>query len=123
MKVTIKVTAVKEEMTPERAEKTQKYAEGFAKSVRGQMADARKLNPRSRWGWCTVDVTATVQTEDGTVGEGRDSLGQCSYTSDLDFVLNSGYYEDMVATATAGAMAALRTAPGRAMGRLLASMA
>jgi len=42
------------------------------------------------WAWCAIRVTANWNN---LIGE--DYLGGCSYENERDFILNSGYYEDM----------------------------
>ena len=49
------------------------------------------------WAWCTAKVTARYLEL-----ESSEYLGCCSYLSEQDFRDNSGYFEDMVATARAG---------------------
>lgn len=108
-KIVIKLTTSEEDRTPERAEKNGAgpgfaYAPGFAIAVRGMQKQARKHTANSKWGWCTVDVTARILTTEGGLYEGRDSLGECSYESAEDFIANSMYYWDMVKTATEEAL-------------------
>ena len=79
----IELFAEPEDVSPEHVEEA---SEGFAAAVREVMGDA--VDP---WGWCTVIVRVT--TPDGV---GEDTLGECSYTSALDFIQNSGYFLDMV---------------------------
>jgi hypothetical protein len=94
-KVTITIEALAEDETPEHSERVTHSMEGYAKAVRENMKTAQ-----GRWGWCTVKVTATI----GTV-EGTDYLGNCSYKSSEDFILNSGYFGQMVDAAVGEAMA------------------
>ena len=115
MKTTITLLAVKEDRTPEKVEKSEKYAPGFAEAVRKQEKSAKELRKGSQWGWCTVELKVRVETEAGDVGEGTAYLGECSYTSDLDFMLNSGYYDDILKEATAEAMKNLKDAIDRRM--------
>jgi len=43
------------------------------------------------WAWCSVKVTATLGSF-----QGSDYLGCCSYASEEDFKASGGYYDDMV---------------------------
>lgn len=122
MKVMLKIRTAKEDITPERAEKLHGYAPGFAKSVRRQITLAKKLDPKSRWGWCTVDVVAIVEIE-GVRLEGRASLGGNSYTSELDFVKSSGYFDGMVKEAISEAIEQFNGAMAKAIGRSLQEFA
>lgn len=47
------------------------------------------------WSWCTIKVTLRWHDWEGT-----DYLGCCSYRSKADFIENSGYFPDMVKTAS-----------------------
>jgi len=69
--------------------------------VVGDFKDAVKAMQKKskRWGWCSVKVTASLPGVPDV--EGVDYLGACSYASRQDFIDNSGYYQDMVKTATA----------------------
>jgi len=87
----IEVFAETEDITPERSEKLHGFAPGFAKAVK----DVKK-RAKGKWGWCTAVVRVT--TKEGTAEE---SLGGCSYESDVDFIQNSGYFMDMVGTCLA----------------------
>lgn len=109
MKITVEVKAVPEIDSPEHAAKRNKYAPGFAEAVRKTIADAKKIDPKSKWGWCTVDLIVTVVSGDFRA-VGTASLGECSYTSALGFALTSGYFDDMHREALAGAMKQLRAA-------------
>jgi hypothetical protein len=96
--ITITFHAEKEEYSPEHGEKTQGYAKGFAEAVREQLKKSRT------WGWCTVRVDATAKF--GPPGNRREVtgsayLGECSYSSEEDFVLNSGYTQDKIEEALA----------------------
>lgn len=84
----IEVFAEADDITPERAEKLYGFAPGFAVAVREV-----KKRAKGKWGWCTAVVR--VKTDNG---EAEDSLGGCSYESDVDFIQNSGYFTDMVKT-------------------------
>jgi hypothetical protein len=49
-----------------------------------------QLNDGNEWAWCSVNVKAKWKGL-----EGNDYLGGCSYESEKDFIVNSGYYQDM----------------------------
>lgn len=50
------------------------------------------------WAWCTVEVVVTLGLMGDDFVSASDFLGCCSYKNEQDFIENSGYYEDMVAT-------------------------
>jgi len=52
-----------------------------------------RINEGDVWAWALVSVKGTYKGLEAT-----DYLGQCSYKDEQDFVENSGYYEDMVAS-------------------------
>lgn len=93
----IELIAEREDITPERAEKTQGLAPGFAKAV----AEVRR-NSKGLWGWCSVKLTVTFK-EGRKKLVGTAYLGQCSYKDEADFIANSGYFMDMVKEAIADA--------------------
>ena len=47
----------------------------------------------NEWAWCVAKVTAEFHGLTAT-----EYIGGCSYESSLDFIYNSGYYDDMVET-------------------------
>lgn len=96
MKIEIYLDALAEERTPEAAEKKERYAPGFADAVRGQIKKAKAIKPGSKWGWCTVKLTAMATPQDGVQAFEDAYLGECSYESADDFAKNSGYYPSMV---------------------------
>lgn len=53
-----------------------------------------QLNLGNPWAWCTILVTARFRGFQGT-----DCLGCCSYRSEAEFRLPSGYFGDMVGNA------------------------
>ena len=61
-----------------------------------------QLENGNEWAWCCVKVTASYKGQEGT-----DYLGHCSYSSQKDFIENSGYYEDMKNQAFADLIATL----------------
>jgi hypothetical protein len=122
MKITLKVRAAKEEVTPEKLEKIHEYSPGYAKKVREQVRAAKKIDPSSRWGWCIAEVVAVVEIE-GVKLKGRASMGGCSYTSELDFVKNSGYFDDMVKEAISQAFEQFSGAMAKALGQTLQQFA
>jgi hypothetical protein len=85
-KITITISTLEEDETPEQSERRTKSTPGYAKAVREVMKTAE-----GRWGWCTATVLAKVGTCVGTA-----YLGNCSYKSAEDFALNSGYLNQMV---------------------------
>ena len=72
-----------EDQTPEQAEKTLGFIEGFADSVHNNLDHSKK------WGWCNITVTAF----DGE-RVGKANLGGCSYKSLEDFI-QYGYFTDL----------------------------
>lgn len=89
-KITIKIEAFPEDITPEKAQQISGYAPDFAESVR----KAQKKS-EAPWGWCSVRVT--VKRKKGQrKGRGEAWLGQCSYQNEQDFIENSGYFYDLV---------------------------
>jgi hypothetical protein len=48
------------------------------------------LDNGNEWAWCSVRVVGTYKGI-----EEDDFLGGCSYESEKDFIVNSGYYDDM----------------------------
>lgn len=72
----------------------------------GQLADCmtkgkiKKLLEKAEsneWHWSAITVRAEYQDENGNEYEAEDYLGGCSYKSRIDFIKNSGYYDDMAA--------------------------
>lgn len=57
-----------------------------------------RLAQDDTWAWCNVTVIATWEDTDGTLYEGRDQLGACSYANEKDFKAD-GYFADMKARA------------------------
>jgi hypothetical protein len=55
-----------------------------------------KLENGNIWAWCTVKITCRYNGLEST-----EYLGCCSYEDEKDFIKNSGYYDDMVATCIA----------------------
>ena len=51
----------------------------------------------NEWHWCNVTVQVEYTDENGTEYTAETYLGGCSYKSRMDFVKNSGYYDDMLA--------------------------
>jgi len=86
----IEITAKPEDRTPEQSEKDS--VEGFADGVRDMQNKAE-----GNWGWCQVEVK--VATQGGFIAVGTSHLGECSYENELDFILNSGYFKDMISEA------------------------
>ena len=93
MKITILIRPTKEDTTPEQCEKTQGFTPGYAKRVREVIKAAKKIDRKSIWGWCNVEVVATIDTtattnDDGLIttsnkheAVGTDDLGdQACYT-------------------------------------------
>jgi len=83
----------KEYITPEQSMKGCQPAEikdfcDTVKKIRG-IADGA-------WGWCCVKVTGVLKGD--IKFNDVEHLGCCCYESKSDFVLNSGYYEDMCKT-------------------------
>lgn len=66
---------------------------------KGQIRRLLEKAEDNQWHWCYVMVEAEYQDENGKEYTGFDTLGCCSYKSRLDFIKNSGYYEDMVQAA------------------------
>jgi hypothetical protein len=114
MKIVITVAAEAEDITPERSERLHRFAAGFATAARAMMAKAKALDPKSRWGWCSIKVQATI---DG-VDQGTEYLGGSSYLSEDDFVANSSYFDDMVKSAINEAVAARRQRIAKAAAQL-----
>lgn len=96
----IKLTAEVEETSPEEAVG---YMSGFANAIAEMRATAE-----GNWGWCTVKLEVNFDIGDKTL-VGTSYLGQCSYESDVDFVKNSGYFEDMLRDAIAEALGTTTT--------------
>lgn len=92
-RIHILVTAEDELDSPEILERMEGFAPGFAEAVH----KLERESP-SDFNWCTVRVMATIKDAEETYN-GCDYLGACSYRNKQDFIENSGYYEDMVATA------------------------
>jgi hypothetical protein len=90
-RITISITAHEEHETPEESERTTGSAPGYAEAVREVASKATGI-----WGWCVAVVEATAWDVDEKVGEGRATLGNCSYLSADDFATNSGYMPQMV---------------------------
>jgi len=88
----IRISTLEEDHSPAEAERKLSYSSGFANAVAGMIGRAKELDFKSKWGWCTVRVQVTL--DDGRVGEAF--LGECSYESESDFVLNSGYFSGLV---------------------------
>jgi len=64
-------------------------APGFEEAVKSMFKKSKK------WGWCCVKVTVNLKNGPTSI-EGTSYLGHCSYSSRLDFIENSGYYDQMV---------------------------
>lgn len=101
-KITVK--AAKDDVSPEKLAKLHNYAPGFADSVKRV-----KEKAEGQWGWCTVDVTASYKHGDKTF-EATESMGGSSYYNEADFIVNSGYFDDMVKRAIADLKIKLRDA-------------
>ena len=69
----------------------------FDKSVEDELIE--RLNDGDVWAWASVEVYASVEIGGVTVQGDSEYLGCCSYRDESDFVNNSGYYDDMKATA------------------------
>lgn len=54
-----------------------------------------KLESGNEWAWCVVRVVARITLPSGTMLEGSDYLGGCSYNSREDFEASTDYLEDM----------------------------
>lgn len=121
MKIRIVVKTLKEDTTPEEAEKTGGFTKGYAASVRKNIKNAKTLDPKSRWGWCTVKVSAIVEIG-GIALRGEDYLGACSHTSELDFVRNSGYFNDMVSRAISLAVESFNMETAKKQSKFLQSL-
>lgn len=102
------VQAFSELTTPETYEKQNECVFGFARSVRAMIKKAQRLNPLSNWGWGRVHVTVRLK-RGKKVAQGTASLGACSYRDEFDFIESSGYFEDLVAEATAEAERKLKS--------------
>jgi len=91
-KITITISCLMEDETPEHSERVTGSAPGYAEAVREVMKTAE-----GRWGWCSVLVKATAERGSRSVDkEGRSYLGNCSYQNAEDFALHSGYLPQMV---------------------------
>lgn len=53
-----------------------------------------RLDMGDTWAWCNIIVTASWEDADGTVYEGHDTLGACSYANAKEFKAD-GYFADM----------------------------
>lgn len=93
-KITMKAT--RDDVTPERVQKMNKYPSNFASTVRKLMKEAD-----GAWGWCNIDVTASVLVGNQVV-EHTVSLGACSYRNEAEFVAADGYFDCMVKDAIRG---------------------
>jgi hypothetical protein len=106
MKIEIEVRALPEDMTISEYAKASGLHDNYKSAVKEVIKRARAIDRHSIWGWCCAEVVATIDL--GSIRlVGRDILGACSHESELDFVMNSGYYDDMVVTATNEALARL----------------
>ena len=89
-RIEIVIDAQDEDETPEQSEQQTGSAPGYAKAVRGMMDHAQ-----GKWGWCAVTVTVKLVVGDHVIDEETNYLGNCSYESVSDFIMNSGYYKQM----------------------------
>lgn len=89
-KIEISIETLPEDITPEEAFEDSGVDQGTIDEINDRLASG------DMWAWCTVKVTASYNGIEGT-----DYLGGCSYKDEDDFILNSGYYKDMVKSATA----------------------
>ena len=71
----------------------------------GQLGDCMTKKQISRlldkaqsneWAWCVGTVQVQANDKDGNECTAETYLGACSYKSRMDFIKNSGYYEDML---------------------------
>lgn len=63
--------------------------------VKAAFKKMHKEHPK--WGWCSIAVTVTLKNATGHfTPSGTAYLGHCSYENKGDFILNSGYYKQMV---------------------------
>jgi len=85
-KITITLSCVKEDETPEQSERRTRSMEGYAKAVRAIMKTAQ-----GSWGWCVAVVKVKLGDK-----EGISYLGNCSYKSAEDFAIHSGYLDTMI---------------------------
>lgn len=103
MKITTILKAVKEDATPEQLCKQHNFGPGWLHAVKKVIAASKKIDPKSIWGWCTVDVVTTVELG-GQKFVGRASIGGCSYESEADFLKDGEHYTSLIKEATAEAM-------------------
>jgi hypothetical protein len=67
---------------------------------KGQIRRLLEKADSNVWHWADVEVLAEYQDIDGKIYTASEYLGGCSYSSRPDFVMTSGYYDDMLQTVT-----------------------
>lgn len=86
------------ELETENEHESPGYFDKYTCSVGHEKEAVRKMKKKAvgEWGWCTAAVTVKVIDQHKNVDEETEYLGCCSYLSAVDFVKNSGYFNDMV---------------------------